>query len=218
MEDHRCEICSSPLEQGACAHCAAGLRERFRALVQGEFPARALPPEGALDVQLQGRLRRSLVSGDLQDAERAWDLALASMRPLGAEGRRVLGDCFEAAAALKEALGKVAEAERLRRRAESARKDPVELRRKQSAEAALSRTPSRLNGFEEDTDAKARAERIHAAEVELARLLERRERRLRSFKRAAVGALAGTLAGSVWGLGMAGGALGAGLAWVWKRS
>jgi hypothetical protein len=214
-----CEICSSLLDLDRCPHCDGALRDRFRHLIPGEFPATAMPAQDSLDLPLQGRLRRALLSGDLRGAEQAWDLALAGLRPIGPEGRARIGEAFDAVAALKEALGKPDEARRLRQRALSARKDPTDLRRKQKLDGGEQRFEHvQRNVFDEDTDAARRNERIRAVEAELARQLELRERRERALKRAALGGLAGAATGGVLGFPfVAGGALGAGLGLAWKR-
>jgi hypothetical protein len=81
------------------------------------------------------RLRRALVAGDLVLADALWAELLKAMRPFGARGRGQLADCFEACAALKQALGKDVEAQRFRHRAASARKEPGELQRHASRQA-----------------------------------------------------------------------------------
>jgi hypothetical protein len=82
------------------------------------------------------RLRRALANQELGRADELWSELLRTVQPLGAKGRQQLADCFEAFASLKEALGKPVEAERFRRRAATARKDPSELQRHGSGDAA----------------------------------------------------------------------------------
>ncbi|HTA16991.1 MAG TPA: hypothetical protein VK786_04530 [bacterium] len=109
--------------------CGAEERARFLALVPGTFPATALPPPGLVQGPGLIRLRRALANREWVLAEELWDGLLRTVQPLGAAGRSQLAECFEAYACLKDALGKPAEAERFRHRAESARKDPSHLNR-----------------------------------------------------------------------------------------
>jgi hypothetical protein len=109
--------------------CGSEERARFLALKPGTFPATALPPPGLDQGPGLISLRRALAKRQWVLAEELWDGLLRTVQPLGAAGRSQLAECFEAYACLKDALGKSAEAERFRHRAESARKDPSHLNR-----------------------------------------------------------------------------------------
>lgn len=212
-----CEICRSQLLEGHCAFCADALRDRFARRQSAEFPFTAQAPEGAVDAQTLGRLRRFLLLGDLASAEQVWDGLLPGLRPIGVEGRRLMGEALEAFAVLKDHLGKAEDARRLRRRAASARKDPSELKFKQSRDD-LHRWESHawLRAQMDEQDA-GRAARVAAVQRELERQLRLQDRRQRTLKLGACG-LVGVATGPVLGLPLPlGGVLGAGLAWAWLR-
>lgn len=212
-----CEICRSVLDDGRCPFCTDALRERFRQGPADAFPFTAQAPDGAVEAQTLGRLRRSLLQGDLQQAEQQWSQILAGLRPMGAAGRRQLGDALDACAALKEHLGKAAEAKRLRQRALTARKDPSELRFKQATDGAHHWDDHAWLRAQAPEEEAGRQERIAAVQAELERQMRLQERRQHALKLGAFG-IAGLASGSVFGLPvLAGGALGAGLGWAWLR-
>jgi hypothetical protein len=177
----------------------------------------ALPPAGSVSSGARELLRGHLERGDLQAADAAFSGILASMRPIGAEGRRQWAAALEACAALKERLERPEEARRLRQRAASARKDPSELRRKQGSDQGQRWDEHAwVKAQVEEPDA-GRPDRIAAVQRELDRQLRLQERRQRALKLGA-GGLAGLVSSPVLGLPIGlGGALGAGLAWAWLR-
>jgi hypothetical protein len=162
-------------------------------------------------------LRGHLERGDLQAADASFSGILASMRPFGAEGRLQLAAALEACAALKDRLDRPEEARRLRQRAASARKDPSELRRKQSGGPGQRWDEHAwVKAQVEEPDA-GRPARIAAVQRELEQQLRLQERRQRALKLGA-GGLAGLFSGPALGLPLGlGGVLGAGLAWAWLR-
>lgn len=212
-----CEICQSLLTEGHCHFCTDALRERFRHWETAAFPFTAQPPVGAVEAQTLGRLRRSLLQGDFAAAETQWAAILAGLRPMGAAGRQQLGEALEALAVLKDHLGKSQEATRLRQRAQTARKNPSELRFKQTRDEAHRWDDHAWLKSQAPEEEAGRAERIAAVEAELDRQLKLQDKRQRAFKLGAFG-LAGAAGGPVLGLPLlAGGALGAGLGWAWLR-
>lgn len=219
-----CEICASTLLEQQCPVCTEAIRERFRMMQPGSFPMTAMPPEGLLSVEALGALRRSLLSDDLADAERLWTQLLSTLRPLGEDGRRQLAEALEACAALKDALGKDGEAQRLRQRAATARKDPHELHRKQAG-------PSRSGAPGWDNNAWQRLQSDDATpdrQAAIARVkaeMEKAEARAASKKRVLhagafglVGVAGVSALGAVGLPALASGAVGAGLGWMLSRN
>ena len=135
-----CELCGSPLYQDRCPACTGEERARFKGMEPGSFPATALPPPGLTQGAGLARLRRALANRELEQADELWAGVLRTVQPLGSQGRRMLADCFDAYACLKDAMGKDMEAERFRQRARSARKDPSAVSRHQDAGASEGRS------------------------------------------------------------------------------
>lgn len=212
-----CPLCGQPMSEGACPRCGVDEQALLRALKPGVFPATAFPPDGlnasgpALD------LKRALVRGDLERAETLWESILRTLRPLGRDGRRQLADCFEACAALLEARSRPKDAEGMRRRALSMRKDP----------AALIRRPSAAQGPGWDSHPWLRAqagdldipapETLRRARAEFERVQTANARR-RGLLAVGLAGFAGLWCAVVTGLP---GALlvpvGLGLGWLWAR-
>lgn len=213
-----CEICQSELHGGGCVFCTELQRQRFRDLDLTRFPGSAMPSEGWAQPLRLAALRRALLDGDLQGADRLWSQALASLRPIGSDGRRQWAEALDAVANLKDAMGDSVDAGRLRQRALSARKDPSQLKHKQRGGDARSSWGSHaaLRDLSEDEDLEAKARRVEAVRLELEAQLLRQEKRQRVMR---VGAfsLAGVATGGALGVPVAGGALGLGLGWVWGR-
>lgn len=215
-----CELCGSPFLEQHCPLCTDAQREAFRGIQPGVFPMTAMPPEGALSPQVAGSLRRTLMNEDLSGAERLWTQVLSTMRPLGPQGRAQLAASLEACAALKDAVGKDGEAQRLRQRAATARKDPQELHRKQGAAAAgagLGWDNHAWVRLQADTESPDRQAAIAAVRAEMDQQEARSERTKRACQ---VGALSifGLAGGSALGLPvLATGAVGAGLGWYLSR-
>jgi hypothetical protein len=214
-----CEICSAPLNAGQCPDCPEALRQRYAAWQSAAFPFTAQPPAGSADAFVIGRLRRALLQGDFAQAEAVWTGILPGLRPIGSQGRAQLAEALEAFALLKDHLGKADEARRLRQRAATARKDPSELRFKQTKDEshrwddhAWLAAQAREEGPDPGRDA-----RIAAVQAELERQLEAQESRKIGLT---IGALsfAGVVASPVVGLPFGlGGVLGAGIGWAWSR-
>jgi len=180
----------------------------------------AMPPKGAVSAEVAGSLRRTLMAQDLSGAELLWAQVLSTLRPLGPEGRRQLAASLEACAALKDALGKQVEAQRLRQRAATARKDPQELQRKQAglpqggAVGWDNHAWLRLQADEDSPDRQAAIARVRAEMEQAEAFSKRRNRALQ------VGALSlvGLAGGSAMGLpALATGVFGAGLGWFLSR-
>jgi len=213
-----CEICSAPLDAGRCPDCPDALRARFQAWTDAAFPFTAQPPAGAVDPLVLGRLRRALLEGDWAKAESLWTGILPGLRPIGAAGRAQMAEALESLAVLKEHLGRVEEARRLRQRAATARKDPSELRFKQSKDESHrwdAHAWLQVQAREEGPD-PGREARIAAVEKELEAQLKAQDERRRGLTIGALG-FAGAVASPVIGLPMGlGGVLGAGLGWAWS--
>lgn len=213
-----CEICLSELNEDTCAYCTELQRQRFRDLDLTRFPGSAMPAEGWAQPSRLAALRRALLDNDLETADRLWTQALASLRPIGTDGRRQLADALDAMASLKEELGQTVEAGRLRQRAVSARKDPSELKRKQRVGDGKNSWDSHaaMKILSDDEDQEAKARRVESVRRELEAQIQRQEKRNRVLKAGAF-SLAGMATGGVLGLPVAGGAVGLGLGWVWGK-
>lgn len=213
-----CELCGALLEQDRCPVCSEEQRAHFRALKPGVFPATALPPLDMIQGPGLANLRRALADRDLVRAEELWENVLGALQPLGPRGRAHLSECFDACAAVKEALGKSAEAAILRRRAVTARKDPSELTRGGG-------NRPRTSGWDQSTWLRLQSEEGGArpqAEIDKA-FAELEAAEARSRRKVRIVAVAAGGFGGLW-LSVVTGIpawfmvlFGAGMGWIWVR-
>ncbi len=199
--------------EGGCPECKGGLQARLAGLGR-TFPGPAMPPPGLGRPEDALRLRLALLAGEWVRAEGLWDALLRTLRPLGRSGRAQLAECFEACAALKEALGKPAEAARLRSRGATLRKDASSVARRA---ASGSGWDSHAWTSAQAADAAEALPRVLKARDELARLEAVWARRRLGWA-LVLGALAGVWVALVVGLPVALLATaGAGAGLVWAR-